>query len=150
MLGHDLTVTGATKSTWTLPLTHWGRQKMTAISQTTFSSALYWITHRDQAMPMGHHWFRWWFLSCLEPGNYLNHCWILIKLTLRNKLEWIFKGHLSIFSDKNASENVGYFVSVPVRRDISNLKLACISLLRQQISCESGQTANLVVASASQ
>ena len=27
---------------------------------------------------LGHHWFRWWLVTCSVPSHYLNQCWFLV------------------------------------------------------------------------
>ena len=33
---------------------------------------------------LGQHWFRQWPVACLAPSHYLNQCWIIVNLTIRN------------------------------------------------------------------
>ena len=68
-------------------LTHWGRDKMDAISQTTFSSAFSWMKMFEfrlkfhwslflmVQLTIFHHWFRWWFGAVQAPSHYLNQRW---------------------------------------------------------------------------
>ena len=71
-----------------LVLTHWGPDKMAAISQTTFSSAFSWMkmfefrlkVHwsfflRDQ-LTVFQHWFRWWLGAVQATSLYLNQWWL--------------------------------------------------------------------------
>ena len=44
-----------------------------------------------------HHWLRYWLVAWSAPSHYLNHCWYIANLTLRNKLWWNFNRNLYIF-----------------------------------------------------
>ena len=39
----------------------------------------------------GQHWLRQWRLNYSAPSHYLNQCWAIVILTLRNTLQWTFK-----------------------------------------------------------
>ena len=52
------------------------------------------------------HWFRQWLVAWPAPSHYLNQCWNIVNLTLRNKLQWKFNRYSYIFNQKNAFENV--------------------------------------------
>ena len=69
-------------------LTHWGRDKMPAISQTAFSNAFSWMKMyefrikfhwslfpRVQLM-IFQHWSRWWLSAHQATSYYLNQWWI--------------------------------------------------------------------------
>ena len=70
-------------------LTHWGRDKMDAISQTTFSSAFSWMKlfeFRSKfkwslflrvRLTVFQHWFRYWLGQA--TGNYLNQWWLVYR-----------------------------------------------------------------------
>ena len=51
------------------------------------------------------------------PSHYLDQCWNIVNLTLRNKLQWNFKQNSYIFIQENAFENV-------VRNVLVNLSLS--------------------------
>ena len=53
-----------------------------------------------------HHWFRWWLVVRLAQSHYLNLCWNIVNLTLRNKLQWNFNNDSDIFKQENAFESV--------------------------------------------
>ena len=58
---------------------------------------------------LGQHWFRWWLGSdgdCLASSHYLNQSWVIVKWTLRNKLQWNFNQNIKPFFHKSASENI--------------------------------------------
>ena len=69
-------------------LTHWGRDKMAAVSQTTFSNAFSWMKmcefwlkfHRSLFLRVQiaiiHHWFRQWLGADLATSPYLNQWWL--------------------------------------------------------------------------
>ena len=70
-------------------LTHWGRDKMAAISQKTFSNAISWmkmcefrlrfhwsLSLRVQ-LTIFQHWFRWWLAAVKATSHYLNQ-WLLV------------------------------------------------------------------------
>ena len=67
-------------------LTYWGRDRMAAISQTTFSNAFSWMKFivslfifpwnmlpRVQ-LSICQHWFRWWLGNEQATSHYLNQC----------------------------------------------------------------------------
>ena len=70
-------------------LTHWGRDKMAAISQTTFSSAFSWM--KIYKFRLGFHWslflrvqltifqnwFRQWLGAVQATSHYLNQWWLV-------------------------------------------------------------------------
>ena len=76
----------------TVHLTHWGRDKMDAISQTTSSSAFSWMKMFEfrlkfqwnlflgVQLTIFQHWFRWWLGSVQATNHYLNQRW-LVSLT---------------------------------------------------------------------
>ena len=94
---------------WLL-LTHWGRDKMTVIFQTTFSNAFswmkmckFWLTFHWRLFPnfrltIFQHWFRWWFGAWPLTSHYLNQWWLVywcIYASLGlNELRLICKGSL--------------------------------------------------------
>ena len=69
-------------------LTHWGRDKMAAISQTTFSNAFswmkmykfrlrfHWSLFPRVQLTIFQHWFRWWLGAVQATSHYLNQWWI--------------------------------------------------------------------------
>ena len=70
-------------------LTHWGRDKVAAISQTILSNSFSWIQmleiqlnfhwklfHMVQ-LKIFHHWFRWWLGASQATSHYLNQWWFL-------------------------------------------------------------------------
>ena len=52
------------------------------------------------------HWFRQWLVAYSAPSHYLNQCWVIVNLNLRNKLQWNFIQHTKLFIHKKASENI--------------------------------------------
>ena len=69
-------------------LTHWGPDKMDAISQTTFSSAFSWMKMfefhlRYPKCPINNtmfqHWFRWWLGAVQATSHYLNQWWLFYR-----------------------------------------------------------------------
>ena len=70
-------------------LTHWGRDKMAATSQTTFSSAFPWMKmfefwlkfHRNLfirvKLTIFHDWFRIWLGADQVKSHYLNQWWLV-------------------------------------------------------------------------
>ena len=70
------------------PLTHWGRDKMAAIIQTTFSNAFSWMKMCEfrlkfhwslflrVQLTIFHHWFRWWLGAYQATSHYLNQWWL--------------------------------------------------------------------------
>ena len=80
---------------WNLPsrttrtcLTHWGRDKMAAILQKTFSNSFSWIKMYEfqfkfhlslllrVQLTIFHHWFRQWLGTNQVPSHYLNQWWL--------------------------------------------------------------------------
>ena len=71
----------------TLPLTHWGRDKMAVIFQTIFSNAFswmkmfnfrlrfHWIVFPRVQLTIFQHWFRWWLGAVQATSHYLNQWW---------------------------------------------------------------------------
>ena len=70
-------------------LTHWGRDKMDTISQTTFSSALSWMKMLEfrlkfhwnmflrVQLTIFQHWFRQWLGAGQATSHYLNQWWLI-------------------------------------------------------------------------
>ena len=70
-------------------LTHWGRNKMSAISQTTFSNTFSWMKmydfhlrfHRNLflrfELTIFQHCFRWWLGADQATSHYLNQWWLV-------------------------------------------------------------------------
>ena len=40
------------------------------------------------------------------PSHYVNHRWVIVNWTLRNKLQWKFNENIKLFIHENASENI--------------------------------------------
>ena len=72
-------------------LTHWGRGKIDAISQTTFSSAFswmkifafrlkfHWSLFLRVQLSIFQHWFRWWLGAVQATSHYLNQWWLVYR-----------------------------------------------------------------------
>ena len=72
-------------------LTHWGRDKMDAISQTTFSIAFSWMKIFEYRLKLHwnlflrvqltifQHWFRWWLGVSQATSHYLNQWWLVYR-----------------------------------------------------------------------
>ena len=70
-------------------LTHWGRDKMAAISQTTLSNAFSWMIMLEFRLKfhwslsirvpriLFQHWFRWWLGADQATSHYLNQWWLV-------------------------------------------------------------------------
>ena len=52
----------------------------------------------------------------MVPSHYLSHCWNIVNLTLRNKLQWNLHRNLYIFIQKNVFENVIWKMSAILSR----------------------------------
>ena len=52
-----------------------------------------------------HHRFRYWFVAQLAPNHYLNQCWNIVDLSLRNILQWNGNQNSYISNSRNAFEN---------------------------------------------
>ena len=69
-------------------LTHWGRDKMAAISQTILSNAFSWMKMFEfrlkfhwklflrVQLTIFQHWLRWWLGAWSAPSHYLNQWWL--------------------------------------------------------------------------
>ena len=69
-------------------LTHWGRDKMAAISQTTLSNSFSWMKMLEfrlkfhwslfprVQLTIFQHWFRWWLCADQATSHYLNQWWL--------------------------------------------------------------------------
>ena len=69
-------------------LTHWGRDKMAAFSQTTLSNAfswmkilkfrlkIHWSLFLRVLLTIFQHWFWWWLGADQATSHYLNQCWL--------------------------------------------------------------------------
>ena len=53
----------------------------------------------------------WNILAWTAPSHYLNQCWNIFNLTLRNKLQWNFTWNSNIFIHENILENVVCVIS---------------------------------------
>ena len=88
-----------------LALTHWGRDKMDAISQTTFSSAFswkkmlefrlyfHWNMFLRVQLSIFHHWLRQWLGPGQATSHYLNQWWLINRriyasLGLNELMDW--------------------------------------------------------------
>ena len=72
-------------------LTHWGRDKIDAISQTTFSNTFSWMKIFEfrlkfhwslfprVRLTIFQHWFRWWLGAVQATGHYLNQWWLIYR-----------------------------------------------------------------------
>ena len=70
-------------------LTHWGWEKMGAVSQTTLSNAFSWMKmlefrlrfHRSLflrvQLTINQHWYRLWLGTGQATSHYLNQCWLV-------------------------------------------------------------------------
>ena len=70
-------------------LTHWGRDKMAAVSQTMFSNAFswmkiyefclkfHWSLFRRFQLTIFQHWFRYWLGAVQATSHYLNQWWLI-------------------------------------------------------------------------
>ena len=71
-------------------LTHWGRDKMAAISQTTFQDAFSWMKMHEFRLrfhwslflrfelTIFQHWFRQWLGADQATSHYLNQWWLIL------------------------------------------------------------------------
>ena len=51
---------------------------------------------------LGHHWFRYWLVSCSAPSHYLNQCWLIVNWTPGSIIEWNLNRNSIIFIQENA------------------------------------------------
>ena len=100
-------------------LTHWGRDKMDAISQTTISSAFSWIKISKfrlkfhwslflrVQLTIFQHWFRYWLGAVQATSHYLNQWWLIYRriytsLGLNELMDsqlWIYQHPPDCFTD---------------------------------------------------
>ena len=83
----DLIIKILLKLLW--KLTHWGRGKMDAISQTTFSNEFSWMKMYEYRLKFHwnlflrvqltifQHWFRYWLGAVQATSHYLNQWWLI-------------------------------------------------------------------------
>ena len=74
---------------WSVRVTHWGRDKIASIFQTTFSIAFSWMkmfkfrlrVHWNLfprvKLIIFQHWFRWWLGAGQVTSHYLNQWWLV-------------------------------------------------------------------------
>ena len=74
-----------------LNLTHWGRDKINNISQTTFSNVFssmkmfefrlkfHWSLFPMVQLTIFQHWFRWWLGAVQATSHYLNQWWLVYR-----------------------------------------------------------------------
>ena len=60
-----------------------------------------WVTCIIIISKQGHHWFRWWLITCLAPSHYLTQCCLFSIRLLKNKLQWNLNKDSDIFIIKN-------------------------------------------------
>ena len=93
-------------------LTHWGRDKMAAISQTTFSNVFssmkmfkfrlrfHWSLFPRVQLTIFHHWFRWWLGAVQATSHYLNQWWLVYRRIYAspglNELTWCCIQHSDV------------------------------------------------------
>ena len=74
------------------------------------SSPKHIFTSRQPPMPhicvseSDHHWMRLWLVAYSVPSHYLNQLWVIVNLTLRQKLQWYFTENTKRFI--HDSENI--------------------------------------------
>ena len=80
---------GESTETGGSPLTHWGRHKMAAVSQTTLSNAFSWMKMLEFRLRFHwslfprvqliiiQHWFRYWLGAVQATSHYLNQWWLV-------------------------------------------------------------------------
>ena len=91
---------------WTLKpysksLTHWGRDKMAAISQTTFSNEFSWMKMYEFRLTFHwswflgvqstifEHWFRQWLGADQASSHYLNQRWLDYRRICVTRPQWV-------------------------------------------------------------
>ena len=104
-------------------LTHWGRDKMDAISQTTFSSAFSWMKMYEFRLKFHwslflriqwtifKHWFRWWLGAVQATSHYLNQRWLIYRRIYASL------GLSELTSHLMNSSNMCYTLDPPERRN---------------------------------
>ena len=94
---------------WLAGLMHWQINFVCRVNVVCWRK----LTHRRRVMyrcfsKLGHHWFRYWLVSCPSSSHYLNHCRPIVNGTLRNKIQRNFSQNKDIFIHENTNvfENV--------------------------------------------
>ena len=98
----------------------------------TYVTTLLWSTVHSRNFYLTH-WGRvthkCWLVACSAPSHYLNQCWNIVSLTLKNKLQWNVNRNSNIFIHENECENVVCEIAALLCR-LHCVKLAvCSSLL---------------------
>ena len=82
-------------------LTHWSRDKMGAISQTTFSNAFssmkiyefrlrfHWSLFLRFILTISQHWFRYWLVADQATSHYLNQWWLIYWHICVTQPQWV-------------------------------------------------------------
>ena len=93
-------------------LTHWGRDKMAAIFQTTFSNPFSWMKLYEfrlrfhwslflrVQLTIFHHWFRYWLDAVQATSHYMNQCWLV---------NWRINASLGLNELSNVSKSTSIF-----------------------------------------
>ena len=122
-------------TTWD-SLTHWGRVKMDANFQTTFSKAFSWMKMYKYRLrfhwswfpriqiTIFQHWFRWWLGTGQATSHPLNQWWLvywciyaslkLIYLYLQDSLLWT--GFRFLYPNMNIMMMIQSFLNLPAKR----------------------------------
>ena len=70
---------------------------------------------RIYASVTSRHWFRQWLGAWPAPSHYLNQCWNIVNLTVRNS-HWNLNRNSYIFFHENAFENVAWEMATILSR----------------------------------
>ena len=82
-------------------LVSWREKKMAVLSNLTHFPLVPHICVTES----GQHWFKLWLIAYSGPNHYLNQCWIIVNLTLSNKLQRNFYQNRKLPIHENAFEN---------------------------------------------
>ena len=85
----------------------------------------------------GQHWFREWLVAWTAPSRYLNQCWNIVDMTLRNKLQWNINQNTKLFFHKNVFENVVCEMAAILSRERWVKCMNCCDL--SDVQCDEGK-----------
>ena len=98
------------------PLTHWGRDEIDVILQTTFLNAFsfmkmyefwskfHWFVPRVQ-LTIFQDWFRWWLGADQATSHYQNQCWLVLAWQSLIYILWISPGLVHVMDCRMLQAN---------------------------------------------
>ena len=91
------------------------------------------LTHWDLVMHkcisvLVHHWFRYWLVTCLASGKYLNWGWTIVYQALRNTHKWNLNQNMNFLSKRCTEYVVCKMSAILFRPKCINLSASEISM----------------------